>query len=104
MFEEIELKFLSSEEQTELRKFEKLFESPEWEHIEKELEEQISKEKERVILATTWEDNRVCTGRLLAYHGVKSYPSAVLGRFQSIAAEAEITVLDEFRDDELAAE
>ena len=104
MFEDIDLKFLTAEEQTELREFEKLFESDEWKHIVKELDMQIDKEKERCILATTWDDNRVCTGRLLAYHGIRSYPISVLNRFSSIASEAALQSLDEISDGELEYE
>lgn len=104
MFEEIELQHLSAGDQTELRAFEKFFESDGWKDLEKNLQEQIEQERDRVILASSWDENRIATGRLVAYHGVKNYPAAIASRFSSIAESASLGGLQEVRDEELEHE
>jgi len=81
------LQALTADQQTEARFFEKFFDSDEWKATETELKQQLELEKERCILATSWEDNRIATGRLLAYSSVLNWPSTKQAYFEMQAME-----------------
>lgn len=104
MLDTQDLSLLSSDDQTEARWFEKFFESEEWLHLAKELESQVETEKERILLANSWDANRVCTGKLLAYASLLNYPAIKTAEFSNKAIEASMKVEDAIAEVELEHE
>ena len=81
------LKLLSAEQQTELREFEKLFESAGWKMLKSQIELGHQASITRLINAETWADNRFQKGAAAAYNDVLGAEERVATKFEAVAQQ-----------------
>lgn len=88
MIEQHLLKYLTSEQQTELRMYEQGFESDFWKAVKRLLEIGKDQSVQRMIDADTWPENRFQKGAAAAYNDVLQAEDRLVNLFTQRATEA----------------
>jgi hypothetical protein len=98
------IKHLDNESQARLRAFEQMFDSDGWKLTYEFLEYQYKLQKQNVLLATSWEDNRVAFGRMTVLGDILKLKESTSAEFESMALDAKETVAEEALEGEIEYE
>ena len=100
MIEASLIKFLSAQEQTDMRMFEKLFESDGWKELSRHIAQGHEDSITRLINADNWADNRFQKGAATAYLDILNAPERVSGKYTANAIQNKETIAQEAMDAE----
>jgi hypothetical protein len=98
------IKFLDEQTQTRLRAFEKMFDSEGWKLTVEFMEYQYNMQKLNVLGATSWEDNRLATGKMAVLGDILRLEESTAAEFEGMALEAQEAAAQEVIDGELEYE
>ena len=104
MIESSLIKYLDESTQTRLRAFEQMFDSAGWKLTTEFLEYQYNVQKLAVLSATSWEDNRVATGRMSVLGDILKLQESTAAEFESMALDAQESQAEEVIEGELEYE
>ena len=81
------LKYLDAEQANRLRSLEQLFSSPGWDILQKSAKAQYETAKLGVLSASTWEENRIHTGRMQVLGELLKFEDSIANELQNFALQ-----------------
>ena len=94
------IKYLDNEQQTRLRSFELMFESNGWKLMAEWFLLQHDVTRAAVLMATTWEANRLQTGKLAIIQDLLKLPETTAAEFEAMAMATQSSEEEEVIDGE----
>jgi len=94
------IKYLDNEQQTRLRSFELMFESNGWKLAAEWFQLQFEVTRAAVLHATTWEANRLETGKLAVIQDLLKLPESTASEFEALALASQLSEDEEVIDGE----
>jgi hypothetical protein len=79
------IKHLSDAQQTELREYEALFESPAWKKFQEAVEQRTEMHQQAALAANAWAENRLAMGRFLEAGLVMQFETRMINEIEATA-------------------
>jgi len=94
MIDQALLKYLPNEAQTRLKALEEMFDTEGWRMFQEHMTEKFNSTKAEILIAASWEDNRMLIGALGVLIGFLEMKTSVINEF-TVLAEANKEVEEE---------